>query len=95
MALTNDAVVQHLTQMLSTEQVITDAEQLTRSSVDNFRKLQNIFDVHTMTMPTAIVMVRSTAEVAKVLAFADEHGGARRHGRRKDNVVGRSPSRAH
>ena len=74
MALTNDAVVQHLTQMLSTEQVITDAEQLTRSSVDNFRKLQNIFDVHTMTMPTAIVMVRSTAEVAKVLAFADEHG---------------------
>jgi alkyldihydroxyacetonephosphate synthase len=74
MALTNDAVVQHLTQMLSVEQVITDAEQLKRSSVDNFRKLQNIFDVHTMTMPTAIVMVRSTDEVAKVLAFADEHG---------------------
>ena len=52
----------------------TDEVQLKRSSVDNFRKLQNIFGVHTMRLPLAVVHVRSTEEVAKVLAFADEHG---------------------
>ncbi|MFZ4717951.1 MAG: FAD-binding oxidoreductase [Ilumatobacteraceae bacterium] len=74
MALSADATVQQLQSLLSTDQVITDHDELVRSSVDNFRKLQNIFGVHTMTVPTAIVMARSTADVAKVLAFADEHG---------------------
>ena len=74
MALTNDAVVTHLQQLLSTEQVHTDPDELQRASVDNFRKLQNIFDVHTMRTPLAVVYVQSTDEVAKVLAFADEHG---------------------
>ena len=40
--------------------VITDRRILVESSVDNFRKLQNIFDVHTMPVPAAIVMARST-----------------------------------
>ncbi len=74
MTLTADAIVQQLTGLLSADQVVTDAQQLKQSSVDNFRKLQNIFDVHTMTMPAAIVMVRSTDEVARVLEFADANG---------------------
>jgi alkyldihydroxyacetonephosphate synthase len=74
MALTNDAVVEHLRQLVSSAQVNTDHAELARASVDNFRKLQNIFDVHTMRLPLAIVHVRSTEEVARVLAFADEHG---------------------
>ena len=53
---------------------LTNEVELKRSSVDNFRKLQNIFGVHTMRLPLAVVHVRSTEEVAKVLAFADEHG---------------------
>ncbi len=73
MALTSDAIVQHLHTVVGVDRVITDHDELQRSSVDNFRKLQNIFDVHTMTLPAAIVMVRTTDEVAKVLAFADEH----------------------
>ena len=73
MSLTREAIVEHLQQMLAPAQVVTDEAELKRSSVDNFRKLQNIFDVHTMLMPAAVVMVRSTDEVARVLAFADEH----------------------
>jgi FAD/FMN-containing dehydrogenase len=74
MSLTREAIVDHLRQLLSDHQVVTDPDELQRSSVDNFRKLQNIFDVHTMLVPAAVVMVRSTDEVAQVLAFADEHG---------------------
>jgi len=74
MTLTRDAVVEHLRDLLPADRVITDEAELKRSSVDNFRKLQNIFDVHTMNLPTAVVMVRSADEVADVLRFADEHG---------------------
>jgi len=73
MSLTRDAIVEHLQQLLTPAQVITDEAELKRASVDNFRKLQNIFGVHTMLMPAAVVMVRRTDEVARVLAFADEH----------------------
>ena len=74
MSLTRDAIVEQLQQILSPEQVITDERELQRSSVDNFRKLQNIFEVYTMPLPAAVVMVRSTAEVSAVLAFADTNG---------------------
>ena len=53
--------------------MITDEKILVASSVDNFRKLQNIFDVHTMPVPAAIVMARSTEQVAAILRFAGEH----------------------
>ena len=43
-------------------------------SIDNFRKLQNIFGVYTMPLPAAVAVVHSTDEVSRVLAFADEHG---------------------
>jgi alkyldihydroxyacetonephosphate synthase len=74
MTLTRDAVVEHLRGLLPPDRVVTDEAELKRSSVDNFRKLQNIFGVHTMNLPTAVVMVRSTEEVAEVLRFANEHG---------------------
>lgn len=74
MTLSHDAVVEHLQRIVGPDRVITDEAERTRSSVDNFRKLQNIFGVHTMTLPVAIVHVASTAEVAAVLTFAAEHG---------------------
>ena len=74
MALSNEAVVAHLQQMLPADRVVTDEAELRRSSVDNFRKLQNIFGVHTMRLPLAVVHVASTDEVSAVLKFADEHG---------------------
>ncbi len=74
MALTRDAIVEQLQKIVGTENVLTDPELLKQRSIDNFRKLQNIFGVYTMPFPAAVVMVRSTDDAARVLAFADEHG---------------------
>jgi alkyldihydroxyacetonephosphate synthase len=74
MALSAEAVVEHLLQILPADRVITDEKTLRERSIDNFRKLQAIFGVFTMTRPAAVAMVSSTAEAAAVLKFADEHG---------------------
>jgi alkyldihydroxyacetonephosphate synthase len=74
MSLTNAEVVTALHGLLAADQVLTDEATLTQSSVDNFRKLQNIFGVHTMRRPLAVVMARSTDDVAKLLEFADANG---------------------
>ena len=74
MPLSRHAIVEHLQQILGSDRVLTDEHLLQQRSIDNFRKLQNIFGVYTMPMPAAVAMVRSTDEVAKVLAFADTNG---------------------
>jgi alkyldihydroxyacetonephosphate synthase len=74
MPLSREAIVEGLQRIVGPEDVITDEHILVQSSVDNFRKLQNIFDVHTMPVPAAVVMARSTAHVVEILRFADEHG---------------------
>ncbi len=74
MSLTREAIVEHLQQLLGSDQVLTDHHLLQQRSIDNFRKLQNIFGVYTMPLPAAVAVVNSTEEVARVLAFADEHG---------------------
>jgi alkyldihydroxyacetonephosphate synthase len=74
MALTRTAIVEHLQQILDAEHIITDPDLLQQRSIDNFRKLENIFGVYTIPAPAAIAMVRNTQEAADVLAFADEHG---------------------
>ena len=74
MPLTRQAIVEHLQQILGTENVIIDEDFLRQRSIDNFRKLQNIFSVYTMPLPAAVAVARSTDEVSRVLAFADAHG---------------------
>lgn len=74
MTLTRTSIVEHLQRILDADQVDTDPELLQQYSVDNFRKLENIFGVHTMPAPAAIARVRSTDQASAVLAFADEHG---------------------
>jgi alkyldihydroxyacetonephosphate synthase len=73
-ALTRESIVDHLRQIVSPEQVLTDPVLLQQRSIDNWRKLENIFGVYTMPAPAAVVMARSTADAAAVLAFANEHG---------------------
>ncbi len=73
MALTRESIVEHLQTILGADQVLTDPTLLQQRSIDNFRKLENIFGVYTMPPPAAIAMVKSTAEAAAVLAFANEH----------------------
>ena len=74
MTLTREAIVEHLQQILTVDQVVVDAQVLRERSIDNFRKLQHIFGVYTMPVPAAVAMVRSTAEAAAVLEFAQQHG---------------------
>ena len=74
MSLSRDAIVEHLQQMLGSENVLTDEHLLQQRSIDNFRKLQNIFGVYTMPLPAAVAMVHSTDDVSRVLAFADDNG---------------------
>ena len=61
MPLSREAIVEGLRGIVGPDDVVTDERILVESSVDNFRKLQNIFDVHTMPVPAAIVMARSSA----------------------------------
>jgi alkyldihydroxyacetonephosphate synthase len=74
MSLTPAAIIEGLQQILGNENVLTDAHLLQQRSIDNFRKLENIFGVYTLPTPAAVAMVRSTDDAAAVLAFADEHG---------------------
>ena len=74
MALSRAEIVEGLKQMLGPENVYTDEKLLQQRSIDNFRKLENIFGVYTLPAPAAVAMVRSTWEVAEVLAFADRQG---------------------
>jgi len=74
MTLTRTSIVEHLQQILDADRVLTDPDLLAEYSVDSFRKLENIFGVHTMPAPAAIARVRNTDEASAVLAFADEHG---------------------
>jgi len=73
MGLTREAIADGLKQLIGPEQVVTDERVLRERSIDNFRKLESIFGVYTMPPPAAVAMVRSTGDVAKVLAFADRN----------------------
>jgi len=74
MTLSREAIVEGLRRIVGPDDVITDETVLRQSSVDNFRKLENIFGVYTRPLPAAVVMPRSTAQVAELLRFADERG---------------------
>ena len=74
MGLSRDAIVEGLRQIVGPDRVVTDDQVLRERSIDNFRKLEKIFGTYTLPPPAAVVMVRSTEDVANVLAFADENG---------------------
>jgi alkyldihydroxyacetonephosphate synthase len=74
MPLTREAIVEHLQKIVGADNVLTDPELLQQRSIDNWRKLENIFGVYTMPVPAAVVMIRSTEAASAVLKFANEHG---------------------
>ncbi len=73
MSLSREAIVEGLRRIASPDDVVTDEAVLRQSSVDNFRKLENIFGVYTRPLPAAVVMARSTQQVADILRFAGEN----------------------
>ena len=74
MALTREAIVEHLRSIVGTEQVLTDPSLLQQRSIDNWRKLDAIFNVFHTPTPAAVVMARTTADASAVLKFANENG---------------------
>ncbi len=74
MHLKREDIVAGLQSILSPEAVITDHRVLQESSVDRYRKFEEIHGVYTQPLPAAVVMVHSTEQVAAVLKFANAHG---------------------
>lgn len=74
MELNREAIVEQLQKIVGAEQVLTDPALLKQRSIDNWRKLDAIFNVFHTPEPAAVVMVRSADEASAVLAFADAHG---------------------
>lgn len=73
MALKREQIVEELIKIVGKEKVVTDEEVLKQSSIDRFRKYEDICGVYTQPIPAAVVYAESTEEVAAVLKFANEH----------------------
>jgi len=73
MTLTREKIVENLEEILEKEQVITDEAILRESSVDRFRRFEELHGVFTQPIPAAVVYVQTTAEAAAVLKFANDN----------------------
>jgi alkyldihydroxyacetonephosphate synthase len=73
MSISRSKIVTGLIGLLGADKVVTDEQELRASSIDRFRKYEDICGVYTQPLPAAVAMVETTDEVAAVLAFANEH----------------------
>jgi alkyldihydroxyacetonephosphate synthase len=73
MSLSRSEIVAGLTGLLGAAKVVTDEQELRSSSIDRFRKYEDICGVYTQPIPAAVAMVETAEEVAAVLTFANEH----------------------
>jgi alkyldihydroxyacetonephosphate synthase len=73
MPITREQIVKELIQLLGKDQVVTDEQVLKLSSVDRFRRYEELNGVFALPIPAAVVYVQSTAEVQAVLRFANEN----------------------
>lgn len=71
--LTRQAIADAMTGLLGPAAVDTRDEQLRQASVDRFRKYTAVHGIYDGPIPAAIVYPSSTAEVAAVLRFAEQH----------------------
>lgn len=74
MPLSRSQIVESLVKILDAERVITDEQVLKLSSVDRFRRYEELNGVFLMPIPVAVVYVESTEEVSAILKFANENG---------------------
>ena len=73
MSLNKEQIVDQLTKILDSGKVVTDPEVLKESSVDRFRRFEELHGVYTQPLPAAVTYVRDSSEVAAVLKFASEN----------------------
>lgn len=66
-------IVEGLVEILGEAQVVTDEQVLRESSMDRYRKYEQVFEVYTQPIPAAVVYVKSTKQVSEVLKFANEN----------------------
>lgn len=74
MSLTREQIVSELIKIVGADQVVTEEEVLKESSVDRFRRFEELHGVYTQPLPAAVVYVRNTKDVSAVLKLANEHG---------------------
>lgn len=74
MSLTKEQIIDNLTKMLGSEKIITDQEVLKESSVDRFRRFEELHGVYTQPIPAAVVYPQDSSQVAAVLKFASSNG---------------------
>ncbi|QIK70988.1 FAD-binding oxidoreductase [Propioniciclava coleopterorum] len=67
-------IADHLVELLGPDNVVTDEQELRASSIDRYRKYQDVHGVYVLPPPVAIAYARTTADVAAVLSYADAHG---------------------
>lgn len=73
MKLTREQIVEELTKILGAANVITDEQVLKESSVDRFRRYEELNGVFMLPIPAAVVYVQSASQVSEVLKLANEH----------------------
>ena len=73
MPLSRISIVEHLARLVGAENVVTDEQELKRSSVDRLHLYEDVHGVYTQPLPVAVAMARSTQHVAEVLKFANAH----------------------
>lgn len=73
MALSRTDIVRELQQLVGAANVVTDPEELKRSSIDRLRLYEDVHGVFSRPPPAAVVLARDTRQVADVLRFANGH----------------------
>ena len=66
-------ILEKLSEMLPAERIVSDEAVMRENSADRFLKYQTVFGVYTRPLPAALVRVKSTEEVSKLLAFCNEN----------------------
>lgn len=68
-----EKIVEGLVRILGKANVVTDEQVLKESSLDRYRKYEQVCEVYTQPIPAAVVYVHSAEEVSDVLKFANEY----------------------
>ncbi len=68
-----EKIIESLVEMLGEENVVTDEQVLKDSSVDRFRRFEEIHGYYTQPLPAAVVYVHNKEEVASLLKYAGDN----------------------
>lgn len=71
--ISREQIVEGLVKILGEEQVITDEQVLKDSSIDRYRKYEQVCEVYTQPIPAAVVYVKTPEQVSEVLTFANDN----------------------